>query len=242
MKIDKTASVKMNWDSFTFPIKVGTPISEDGVLSNDEDAFGLVIRTVEKKPDAGELLRVMTGGIIDMEEVIAGYGTELTTAAMTAMSGIHVFSGGKRVNVSEESEEIAKKLDKSAVVNNLTTTEEGKVLDARQGKVLNESLGAKSSLFGSKTSFEIATTSTYPTIEDAISAILPSGNNENAYIRSFLLIGSISIPFSSNHTHVAGWMNADAKYGFVICMSYGGIYFGTRTGSNTTTWHSLYDA
>lgn len=157
MNISKTASVKMQWDTFTFPIQVGTPISDNGVLSNDEDAFGLVIRTVDKKPDADEFLQVMTGGIIDMEEVIAGYGTELTTAAMTAMSGIHVYSEGKRVNLVEE------KVDKANVANNLTTTEEGKVLDARQGKALNNSLDLK--LDASKVEFHGTVTDDSPKAE-----------------------------------------------------------------------------
>lgn len=107
MKIDKTASVKMRWDTFSFPIKVGTPVSAFGVMSNNGNAYGLVIRTVPAKPDADEFLQVMTDGVADMEEVVAGFGAELTTDAMTALSGIHVFKGGVRVNPSDESADIA---------------------------------------------------------------------------------------------------------------------------------------
>ena len=107
MNINKTASVKMRWDTFTFPVKAGTPVSAYGVAANNANAYGLVIRTVPAKPDADDLLQVMTDGTVDMEEVVSGFGTELATAAIKALSGIHVFKNGVRVNPSDESADIA---------------------------------------------------------------------------------------------------------------------------------------
>lgn len=94
MKIFDYEEVKMNWDSFTYPIAVGTPVSIDGVLADNASAHGLIARTVFAKPDADETLKVMTGGIIDMEEIVAGYGQELSSAAVQALCGIHFYKDG----------------------------------------------------------------------------------------------------------------------------------------------------
>ncbi len=45
--------------------------------------------------------------------------------------------------VTTLNEEVAKKFDAANVANNLTTTEEGYVLDARQGKILNDAVAEK---------------------------------------------------------------------------------------------------
>lgn len=108
MNAVKTASVKMRWDTFTFPIMAGTPVSQGGVLANNSTAYGLVIQTISTKPDASVWLQVITGGIVDMEEIIGGYGSELNEDAITALSGIHFFKGGKRINTAEESPDISK--------------------------------------------------------------------------------------------------------------------------------------
>lgn len=94
MKIFDYEEVVMNWDSFTYPIAVGTPVSIDGVLADNASAHGLIARTVFAKPDADETLKVMTGGIIDMEEIVAGYGQELSSAAVNALCGIHFYKNG----------------------------------------------------------------------------------------------------------------------------------------------------
>lgn len=107
MIVRKTASVAMRWDTFTFPIYAGTPVSVNGVEANSEQAFGLVVQAIPKKPNANELIYVMTDGVIDMEDIVSGYGSELSKAAMTALSGIHVFKAGKRINPADEDDEIA---------------------------------------------------------------------------------------------------------------------------------------
>lgn len=94
MKITKTEKVKMSWDSFTFPITVGTPVSNGGVLADSASAYGLIVRTIFAKPDADETAEIMTGGVIDMEEVSAGYGEELSSAAVQALCGIHFYKNG----------------------------------------------------------------------------------------------------------------------------------------------------
>ena len=85
MRITKTASVKMRWETFTFPVKVGTPVNRNGVLANDGSAIGIVPRTIVRKPDAGGYSYIMTGGEIDLAEVEYSY---LAVAAMRAMNGI----------------------------------------------------------------------------------------------------------------------------------------------------------
>lgn len=94
MKIFDYEEVVMNWDSFTYPIAVGTPVSVDGVLADNSSAHGLIARTVFAKPDGGDTLKIMTGGFIDMEEIVAGYGQELSSAAVQALCGIHFYKDG----------------------------------------------------------------------------------------------------------------------------------------------------
>jgi len=66
----------------------------DTCPEDNASAHGLIARTVFAKPDADETLKVMTGGIIDMEEIVAGYGQELSSAAINALCGIHFFKNG----------------------------------------------------------------------------------------------------------------------------------------------------
>lgn len=94
MKIFDYEEVVMNWDSYTYPIAVGTPVSVDGVLADNAAAHGLIARTVFAKPDGIETLKVMTGGFIDMEEIVAGYGQELSSEAVQALCGIHFYKNG----------------------------------------------------------------------------------------------------------------------------------------------------
>lgn len=43
-------SVLMNWDSFTFPVMEGTPVSAAGEEANTGDAIGLLPQSVAEKP------------------------------------------------------------------------------------------------------------------------------------------------------------------------------------------------
>lgn len=88
MRITDTAEINMNWDSFTYPIQTGTPISAYGVLSNDGDAVGIIARSVHKKPDGVHTAYLMTGGSVYLSEL--GY-TDLSADAMQAMHGISFF-------------------------------------------------------------------------------------------------------------------------------------------------------
>lgn len=88
MKITNTVSVKMRWDTFTFPIEAGTPINRNGVLSNDGSALGIVPEIIKRKPDTDGYSYIMTGGQIDLSEI--GY-TDLSVAAMRNMNGITFF-------------------------------------------------------------------------------------------------------------------------------------------------------
>ena len=90
MKVEKLANVKMNWDTFTFPIKAYTPISLDGKEENNKKAIGLVIHQVDIRPYE-PYLTIMTGGWIDLAEIEASYGT-IVDDALINMSGIMFYA------------------------------------------------------------------------------------------------------------------------------------------------------
>jgi hypothetical protein len=50
--------------------------------------------------------------------------------------------------LSQNTQDIAKKIDKTSIVNNLTTIEDGTVLDGKQGKALNDKIVAMNKDFG----------------------------------------------------------------------------------------------
>ena len=89
MRIDKSASVRMRWDTFDYPIEVGTPINQNGILANNGNAIGIVPRAIKRKPDADGYTYIMTGGAIDLAEI--DYSS-LSVDAMRNMNGI-VFYG-----------------------------------------------------------------------------------------------------------------------------------------------------
>ena len=69
----------------------------------------------------------------DYSEIKTKIGTgSLTTTSNTLIGGINELNSNK--------------INTSAIANNLTTTSSGKVLDARQGKTLNDNIGTLSSL------------------------------------------------------------------------------------------------
>lgn len=91
MFITKTANIPMQWESFTLPIVVGTPISKDGALANDETAVGIIIRQVNVVPPV-PTYAVMTGGNIDLEEMDYSISEE----AMGAISGVDFYGADLR--------------------------------------------------------------------------------------------------------------------------------------------------
>lgn len=84
MQITKLMSVKAAWESFSFPIKAGTPVNIHGALSNSAAAIGIVPQPIKVKP-YDENIYIMTGGSVDAAEIDF---PSLSTAAMQNMNGI----------------------------------------------------------------------------------------------------------------------------------------------------------
>ena len=92
-------------------IKAGTPLDEDGAIANNGDAVGLVAYTL---PHGGDNLlgvassnadgslyikvKVIKSGYVNLAEVEASFGSALTDACKSALTGIHfitdISSGG----------------------------------------------------------------------------------------------------------------------------------------------------
>ena len=79
--------IKMDWDNITFPLKEGSPVSLDGVVSNDGDAIGLVPQTITKEPLIKSIW-ILVGGDVDLAEVEEAFGDSLEDAAKSNMNGL----------------------------------------------------------------------------------------------------------------------------------------------------------
>jgi len=84
MQITKLMSVKAAWESFSFPIKAGTPVNIHGALSNSAAAIGIVPQPIKVKPN-DENIYIMTGGKVDAAEIDF---PSLATDAKRSMNGI----------------------------------------------------------------------------------------------------------------------------------------------------------
>jgi len=91
----KYIEVMMKWDTFTFPVKKGTPVNIHGLLANDASAVGIIPEDISVCPvTAGT--RVQIGGSADLDAMQASYGSEYDSNALTAMDGITFLKGGTR--------------------------------------------------------------------------------------------------------------------------------------------------
>ena len=79
--------IKMDWDNITFPLKEGSPVSLNGVVSNDGDAIGLVPQTITKEPLIKSIW-ILVGGDVDLAEVEEAFGDSLEDAAKSNMNGL----------------------------------------------------------------------------------------------------------------------------------------------------------
>lgn len=79
--------VTIAWSGITLPLKAGTPISAAGAIANSSSAVGLVPQDVTIQPLFPKL-NILVGGVVNLAEVNASYGTDLADAAKQAMSGI----------------------------------------------------------------------------------------------------------------------------------------------------------
>lgn len=124
MRVTNTALVAMQWNILDLPILKGTPISMYGVLSNDENAIGIVMEQINFKTDDA-LFSVMNGGMVDLSEL----DYKLSEEAMGALAGITFFKGQKafsnaQVLVGVETE--AREEADTALQNNIDTVD-GKI-------------------------------------------------------------------------------------------------------------------
>lgn len=74
-------SIRMNWDTFTFPVAEGTPVSASGVEANDKNAIGIIPQGVEKQPLVQNHY-ILVSGTVD------GLTYDLSKDANIAMAGI----------------------------------------------------------------------------------------------------------------------------------------------------------
>lgn len=87
--------VKMRWDTFTFPIKAGTPVSINGLEVNGTGAIGLVPQDITEKPMEKYTMILVSGDVI-LGDVENCYGKTLNIAALKTMNGIKFFGAEGR--------------------------------------------------------------------------------------------------------------------------------------------------
>lgn len=83
-------TVAIDWDSITFPLKAGTPIDSGGHVCNTVGAIGLVTQTVTERPLISTL-RILIGGDVNLEEVMAEFGGIIYRLAMLSMQGLRFY-------------------------------------------------------------------------------------------------------------------------------------------------------
>lgn len=83
-------SITIDWENITFPLKEGSPISPDGIVTNDKRAIGLIPTAITKRPLMDNIY-ILTGGDVIISDVEKAFGEELSTAAMSNMYGIRFY-------------------------------------------------------------------------------------------------------------------------------------------------------
>ena len=93
MRIDNGyyRAINIAWAGITLPLKQGTPISKAGAIANTADAIGIVPQTINERPLMDSIM-LLVGGDVDLAEVNACYGSELTAAAKGSMSAIRFWT------------------------------------------------------------------------------------------------------------------------------------------------------
>lgn len=114
-------AVKMKWNSITFPLKAGTPISIGGTVANNEKAIGIVMQNVNVKPETTELLYILIGGDVLLDEVEKSAGITLTKEAKASMSAIRFHMKDGKVDDSA---------DEKATFRDVTSEEIEEIVDA----------------------------------------------------------------------------------------------------------------
>jgi len=82
-----TKLVRIRVNTFTFPIKKGTPVNQYGLLCNGTGAIGVVADTYSEAPVSG-IVRAIVAGTLDIATWQAAYGSNYTEDAIKAMDGI----------------------------------------------------------------------------------------------------------------------------------------------------------
>lgn len=93
MRIDNGyyKAIDIAWSTITLPLKEGTPISLDGEVANTADAIGIVPQTIKQRPLMDSIM-LLVGGDVELAEVNASFGSELTAAAKGSMSAIRFWT------------------------------------------------------------------------------------------------------------------------------------------------------
>ena len=157
--------------------------------------------------------------------------TVLTTTATTISSAIN-----------ELVTSIAAKINNANIANNTTTTESGLVLDARQGKVLQDNIAELNdnlaTISNSLTDF------TMPSQQFADQAALDGYlNNVTSiparYYRRYIYIGFASTGLGGGSFYIEG-VNSSGEYGWQRAVTYrsagAAIFYRTQNAGTWTTW------
>lgn len=109
MKIENGVykEVPLSWTGVTPPIKAGTPLDIDGVISNDGDAIGIVTQDIQYDVNAVGT-HLLVGGDVILEEVEAAFGDELETEAKAAMAAIRFHNADGSIDDSADSDSFPK--------------------------------------------------------------------------------------------------------------------------------------
>lgn len=123
-------------------------------------------------------------------------------------------------------------LQKSQVVDNFTTTQEGFVADARAVKALNDSkLNIVNAFFGDNSTYTQIAVSDFDTFIDGVTKygnMMQTAINKAAVQHGEYYFGNLQYVLYS--------INFERTYGWLLSISFSGIYFGCRRNTSKFTW------
>ena len=93
--------VTIDWANVTLPLKEGSPVSMAGVVANNGNAIGLVPQNYLAEP-LMKSIYVLVGGDVDLAEVNAKFGSNLTSAAKGNMAGIRFWNADGTIDKSSD--------------------------------------------------------------------------------------------------------------------------------------------
>ena len=101
LTITDSISVRLDWANITGEtLKAGTPVTIEGLVSNSNAAIGLLANDVARGNGNAEV-NVVISGVIDINEVQASYGNDLTDECVAALQNITFVNNGKPIYPTE---------------------------------------------------------------------------------------------------------------------------------------------